>query len=279
MLDRNLADHAACVRETGGLTISTTVHAAGVELSPHQHERAYFCFVSTGRFVEGSGRSGHDCAAGTLVFHPAGDVHDDRFAAPTRCLNIELPTSWELECGDLAGAFVRRSQRRELGLAALARRLEQELRRGDVAAGLALQGLTLELAAEWSRAELAPAPAGQAWLTEAIRILRAEFRDGIEFRDIARRVGVHPVRLSREFRRAQRMTMTEFVLRLRVDYASRLLASTAQPLAAVAIEAGFADQSHLAKVFRRYTGTTCARYRDHARRSPASSRLAPVRHG
>jgi AraC family transcriptional regulator len=99
------------------------------------------------------------------------------------------------------------------------------------------------------------------WLAEAIRILRAEFRHGIEFRDIAQRIGVHPVRLSREFRRAQRMTMTEFVLRLRVEYASTLLASTAHPLAAVAVESGFADQSHLAKVFRRYTGTTCARYR------------------
>jgi AraC family transcriptional regulator len=147
MLDRNLADHAARVRETGGLTISTTVHAAGTELSPHQHRRAYFCFVGAGRFVERTDRRGHDCAAGTLVFHPAGDVHEDRFAAPTRCLNIELPESWELDRGDLAGAFTRRAQRRELGLGALARRLEQELRRGDVAAGLALQGLTLELAA------------------------------------------------------------------------------------------------------------------------------------
>ncbi len=261
MLDRNLVDDALSVREIGDLTISTTVHAAGMELSPHQHRRAYFCFVSAGRFVERSGARGHHCGAGTLVFHPAGDVHDDRFAAPTRCLNVELPPSWELERGELAGAFVRRGQRRELGLTALARRVQQELRRGDAAAGLAIQGLVLELAAEWSRAELDRAPMRRPWLAEAVRILRAEFRSGLEFRDIARRVGVHPVRLSREFRRAQRMTMTEFVLRLRVEYASRLLTSTAWPLASIAAEAGFADQSHLAKVFRRYTGTTCARFR------------------
>jgi AraC family transcriptional regulator len=272
MLDRNLVDHALSVRETGGLTISTTAHAAGVELSPHQHRRAYFCFVSAGRFVERSGARGHDCGAGTLVFHPAGDVHDDRFAAPTRCLNVELPASWELGLGDLAGAFARRGQRRELGLAALARRVQQELRRGDAAAGLAIQGLVLELAAEWSRAELDRTPARKSWLAEAVRILRAEFRSGVEFREIARRVGVHPVQLSREFRRARRMTMTEFVLRLRVEYASRLLTSTERPLAAVAVEAGFADQSHLAKVFRRYTGTTCARFRADGRGSSSAPR-------
>lgn len=258
--NRNLADEAVRVRETAGLTISTTVHAAGVELSAHQHRRAYFCFVAAGQFVERVGRRGHLCAAGTLVFHPAGDVHGDRFGAPTRCLNVELPASWELDRGDLAPAFGRRAQRRELGLAGLARRVQRELELGDAASGLALQGLALELAAEWSRAELAPRR-NRAWLAEAVRILRAEFRTGIEFREVAGRVGVHPVRLSREFRRAQRMTMTEFVLRLRVEHASRLLTTTAWPLAAIAVEVGFADQSHLAKVFRRYVGTTCSRFR------------------
>lgn len=257
---RNLADDAVRIHEAGGLTISTTAHPAGAELSTHQHGRAYFCFVATGRFVERAGRRGHLCSAGTLVFHPAGDVHGDRFDAPTRCLNVELPASWELDRGDLAAAFGQRAQRREIGLAGLARRVLRELARGDAASGLAMQGLALELAAEWSRAELAPRN-DRAWLAEAVRILRAEFRAGLEFRDVACRVGVHPVRLSREFRRAQGLTMTEFVLRLRVDHASRLLTTTTLPLAAIAVEAGFADQSHMAKTFRRYTGTTCARFR------------------
>ncbi|HKE15399.1 MAG TPA: AraC family transcriptional regulator [Kofleriaceae bacterium] len=260
MMSRNLADVAVRVQETAGLTISTTMHDAGAELFPHQHRRPYFCFVAAGRFVEQSGALGHDCGAGTLLFHPAGEVHGDRFVAATRCLNVELPATWELDRGELGAAFERRGQRRELGLTALARRLQGELEHGDAASELAIQGLVLELAAEWSRAELAPAR-HQAWLAEAVAILRAEFRAGVEFRDIARRVGVHPVRLSREFRRAQRMTMTEFVLRLRVEQASQLLASTSWPLARIALESGFADQSHLAKVFRRYTGTTCTRFR------------------
>jgi AraC-like DNA-binding protein len=40
-----------------------------------------------------------------------------------------------------------------------------------------------------------------------------------------------------------------------------LLRQTAQPLALIAQEAGFADQSHLTQVFRREIGITPGRFR------------------
>jgi AraC family transcriptional regulator len=57
------------------------------------------------------------------------------------------------------------------------------------------------------------------------------------------------------------MTMTEFIARLRVDHAIHLLETSRLPLSTIALAAGFADQSHLSKVFRRYVGTTCGRFR------------------
>lgn len=259
MEPRSLIDDAQHAREAGGLTLSTTLHAAGSTLAPHYHERAYFCFVEAGQFEERAGGATHRCAAKTIVFHPPGDVHADVFAAPTRCLNIELPLELGLARGALGDAFRRRDQRRALGLAVLGRRMQRELRRADAASGLALQGLVFELAAEWCR--LGASARRPAWLDEAVRIVRAEYTTGIDCRAIAARLGVHPVRLSREFRRAHQMTMTELAIQLRVDHAAHLLRTTTQPLAAIALDAGFADQSHLAKLFRRRTGTTCARYR------------------
>jgi AraC family transcriptional regulator len=257
---RSLIDDAESARELGGLTISTTIHTAGSTLAPHYHEREYFCFVTGGRFQERAGGASHPCTAETLVFHPPGDVHADAFDVATRCLNIELPPELGLSSGELRDAFVHRDQRRSLGLAALGRRIHRELRRTDAASGLALQGLVLELAAEWTRFEAGSARR-PAWLAEVVRIVHAEYATGIEFRDIAARVGVHPVRLSREFRLAHQVTMTEFVTGLRVEHAAHLLRTTRRALAAIALDAGFADQSHLAKAFRRHTGTTCARYR------------------
>lgn len=256
---RSLIDDAQRATQAGGFTISQTVHPAGSALAPHYHDRDYFCVVTAGRFEERAGGGSHRCAADTVVFHPRGDVHADAFDTATRCLNLELPAELGLAAGELGDAFVRRDQRRAPGLAALAHRIRRELRAGDAASRLALHGLALELAAEWVRA---PASGHRpAWLAEVLRIVRAEYAAGIDCRDIAARVGVHPVRLSREFRAAYRVTMTELALRLRVEHAARLLRTTRRPLAAIALEAGFADQSHLARAFRRHTGTTCARYR------------------
>jgi len=259
MHPRSLTDAAQQARELGGLTISQTVHAAGSLLAPHYHERAYFCLVTAGRFEERAGGGSHRCAADVVVFHPPGDVHADAFDVATRCLNIELPAELGLARAELGDTFRRRDQRRALGLTALGRRIHRELGRSDAASGLALQGLVFELAAEWSRID--PSTRTPAWLGEVFRIVHAEYATGIDCRAIAARVGVHPVQLSREFRRAYHVTMTELAIQLRVEHAAHLLRTTQRPLAAIALDAGFVDQSHLAKLFRRHTGTTCARYR------------------
>ena len=259
MLQRSLIDEADHARELGGVTISTTTHASGSALAAHYHEREYFCFVTAGGFVERAGGASHPCAAQTLVFHPPGDIHADQFDATTRCLNVELPASLGLADRDLRDAFARRDQHRSLAASALARRIQRELRRSDAASRLALHGLVLELAAEWARLPAARRP--PAWLAEATRIIETEYATHIECRDIAARLGVHPVRLSREFRRAHHITMTERIAQLRVEHAAHLLRTTRRGLAAIALDAGFADQSHLAKAFRRRTGRTCGEYR------------------
>lgn len=260
MQPRALIDEAELARELAGCVVSTTRHAAGSALPRHYHARAYFCFVLDGRFEERAGGAADRCARGALVFHPAGERHADAFAAPTRCLNIELPADLALDAPALGDAFARRDRRTSLRLAAVARRIERELRHPDVGSGLAIRGLVLELAGEWTRA--APrAGRPPAWLAEADRIVRREYRGALAFRDVAARVGVHPVQLSRAYRQAHGVTMTERVTRLRVERAAHLLAHSRQPLAAIALDAGFADQSHLGKVFRRYVGATCGGYR------------------
>jgi transcriptional regulator GlxA family with amidase domain len=56
---------------------------------------------------------------------------------------------------------------------------------------------------------------------------------------------------------------------LRVAFARARLADTDEPIAAIALAAGFADQSHFTNVFRALTGLAPADYR--RRRRPRSS--------
>jgi len=55
--------------------------------------------------------------------------------------------------------------------------------------------------------------------------------------------------------------MSEYRRRVRVREAADLLASTDAPLTHVALAAGFADPSHLCRVFKAETGLTPHAYR------------------
>jgi AraC-like DNA-binding protein len=50
-------------------------------------------------------------------------------------------------------------------------------------------------------------------------------------------------------------------MRRRLEWAKTLMRTTNRPLATIAQDAGFVDQSHLTSMFRRETGVTPGRYR------------------
>lgn len=58
------------------------------------------------------------------------------------------------------------------------------------------------------------------------------------------------------FKRSVGLPVHQYVIRARVAYALRLLVASDAPLSSVALEAGFANQSHMALWMRRTTGLT-----------------------
>lgn len=73
--------------------------------------------------------------------------------------------------------------------------------------------------------------------------------------ELARIAGLPALQFSRAFRREHARTPYAFVLEIRIDHAKALLGSGAA-IAEVAADAGFADQSHFTRHFRRRTGMT-----------------------
>ncbi|MBD2871088.1 helix-turn-helix domain-containing protein, partial [Paenibacillus arenilitoris] len=79
---------------------------------------------------------------------------------------------------------------------------------------------------------------------------------------LAQAAGVHPAYLSKLFKQEVGMTVTEYILRQKVEEAKKLLAfSDATPLRAANL-LNFHDQSHFTKVFKKYAGETPKQYKD-----------------
>jgi AraC family transcriptional regulator len=99
------------------------------------------------------------------------------------------------------------------------------------------------------------------WLERVRNILEQRFAEPCKLSEIAAEAGVHPVHLAREFRKYYGTSVGEYLRRVRIEYACRELMGSNAAVTNIAIAAGFADQSHFSRTFKRFCGTTPGRYR------------------
>jgi AraC family transcriptional regulator len=252
---------------TAGFTLTEGVHAGGSRLPWHHHDGPTLCFVLRGVFTETSGGERLSCTPDTLKVMPAGERHCDDFdRGDARGLLVEAEPGRAETIRTHASVLDERVAFHGGLPAALARRVYQEFRQADEAAPLAVEGLLLELLAAVSRRRTDRVPDGVApWLSETRDRLHADLAARPSLADLAAGVGVHPVTLARAFRRTFGCTVGEYLRRLRIERAAEQLSTGTQPLAEIALAAGFADQSHFSNVFRRRVGMSPSVYRREAR--------------
>jgi AraC family transcriptional regulator len=91
--------------------------------------------------------------------------------------------------------------------------------------------------------------------------IEAHLDDRLTLSDIAGVACLSPYHFSRSFKLVVGVGPQRYVIQRRLDRAKTLLRRTSQPLAWIAQEAGFADQSHLSSIFRREMGMTPGQFR------------------
>jgi AraC family transcriptional regulator len=142
----------------------------------------------------------------------------------------------------------------------LAVRILDEFEHFDASSSLIVEGMMLELLGVCDRQARGNA-APPRWLRSVSDLLREHCTDPWSLADVAAEAGVHPGYLACVFRRHFGCTIGEFIRRQRISLACRALAEGDTPLADVALLAGFADQSHFTRTFKRQLGLTPAAYR------------------
>ena len=253
-------------RTVAGCVLNESRYESGHVSPAHAHEQAYFYTVLRGVHRDTfDSRTLHPKPL-SLVFHPASQIHSHRCETETgvSLFNIEIAPEWHSRLGDdvtLSNA----AHFDDAAVAILTRRLYREFLATDAAAPLAIESLLLEMVACIARKQLTTlyhsGGAPPLWLQHARDLLHAHFRDDLSINAIANAVGIHPVHLARTFRRQYHSTIGDYIRRLRVEYSAERLASSPESLSEVALDAGFADQSHFSRSFRRIMGVTPGEFR------------------
>ncbi len=111
---------------------------------------------------------------------------------------------------------------------------------------------------------------------EAALWLEAHSREPIDLDSAARHVAMSPFHFLRLFARVVGVTPHQYLLRLRLRHAARMLADGERPVTDVAFDVGFADLSNFVRTFHRAAGVSPGGYRRAARgdRKIVQARLA-----
>jgi len=225
----------------------------------HDHGEWRFCLPVQGAYTDSWRKEFRTRTPGVLSLHPPDEVHTTRFHEASACLHIGLAGQWvdrlliDAKLDDAPHEFV--SGRAPF----LGSQIYEEFRRNDRCSNLVLEGLALELIGWSGRSRLSPR--GPSSVYAARDLLHDRFTESLQVNEIAQAVGVSPIRLPRQFRKEFGLTIGEYVRRLRIEFVRQRLSSDAS-LAELSIEAGFADQSHMTRIFKRLTGRTPASARD-----------------
>jgi AraC family transcriptional regulator len=98
-------------------------------------------------------------------------------------------------------------------------------------------------------------------LRRCIEFMDARLNGALRLSELAREAGLSASHFARSFRHSTGKTPYQYLLLLRVERARIAMRDSRASLAEVALVSGFADQHHLARVFRRVTGLTPSSYR------------------
>jgi AraC family transcriptional regulator len=254
---------------TADIKVTESFYPAKLKQARHTHSSASLSFVLSGNYLENVDRQIHFRQPSTLIFHPPEESHSvDYGNESVRILSVQL------SCEKLAYLRERSvpvdfaTSSRTERVAWLGKRIYQEHKRSDAVSPLAIEGLVLEIFAEETRARISAREKNTPhWLEKTREFLHDNFAESLVLEDVVKVAGVHPVHLARVYRKKYGCTIGEYVRRLRAEYALRQISQTRLPLSQIAHHAGFADQSHLNKIFKNIYNLTPSEYRRISRRS------------
>jgi AraC-like DNA-binding protein len=138
--------------------------------------------------------------------------------------------------------------------------LEADLAQGSPAGPLVGESLIAALVASLAGRQAPKVDPARSACDRAIAYLEARFAEPVALQDLADASGLGLRQLCRAFRDATGLSPHQYLLRKRVEHAKTLIARDL-PLAELALQCGFADQSQLTRTFVRHVGTTPGRYR------------------
>lgn len=232
------------LRQLSGAFVRRVIDRSGKDVPEHAHDWPLLSlFVMGGYLTRAEPGEAFICGP-SAVFYQAGAAHRNTVAETGfEQVEIEFDPAWL--GGAIPSVAVSRWIGGQVGSAAraLARLCSDET---DEAA------MRLALRRFFESAVRSPPRPTAGWVAEVIRRLREN--PSLQVRDLAPVAQRHPAWLGTAYSQVTGEGLAAAAARFRVERAAQLLRETDLTPAQVAADAGFCDQSHMSRTFRRLLG-------------------------
>ncbi len=229
--------------QTAGVILSEVRHPVAKYVAPHVHDAAYFSLLLEGSYAERGEGFDLTYEPYTLVYHDAGTVHQDEMHMASRFFAVGLLDRWSEVIAELGGSRAHVFELHGGDPVWLVLRLYREFLARAESDG-DIEPLMYELCSHVAKRSADELKEPQ-WLSDVEQTIREEFRGPLNLEAIAARAGVHPAHLCRAYRR----------------FHGRTISDARSDLPGIALECGFTDQSHMSRVFKRFTGHAAETFR------------------
>ena len=241
------------LQEFSGVSVRNTIDRSGADVPEHAHDWPLLSLFVMGGYSNRTELGESFIAGPSAVLYAAGAPHHNTAGGDGfEQIEIEFDPAW-LGDGAMPDAPVRRWLGGRGGAAAHALAV---LCSRDVAENTLREALLQFLATTVAGTE-ARRP---SWLDDVTRRLKDQ--PACKVSELARETGLHPSWLGVAYRKAAGESLLDAAARFRVEHATRLLRETDLAFSNIAAEAGFCDQSHMIRTFRRVLGRLPSTVRD-----------------
>ncbi|TWR27647.1 helix-turn-helix domain-containing protein [Mucilaginibacter achroorhodeus] len=217
----------------------------------HYHENAYFTFILQGNVIEGNKKEVYTCTPGTLLFHNWQDPHYNiKPKGYTRGFQIEINNHWlsqaDIDIQNLQGSFSIDNPQVKL----LFYQLFKESKANDDASIPATEALLLQVLAGMESNAATGSRNRPDWVKQVKEAIADDISRKFTLKEMAVVANVHPAHLSRDFSKYFNTNLGEYIRMMRIEKALSLMHSRKLSLTEIAMQCGFADQSHFLRCFK-----------------------------
>ncbi|MDD4850780.1 MAG: AraC family transcriptional regulator [Gemmiger sp.] len=273
--------------QTRGVYVEQAVRTPRYAMSTgHYHTCCELFYLKSGlcTYVM-EGRSYH-LSAGDLCVVPAGALHATRYEGLTPCTRLivffrpdALPQDFcarhpaLLAMAAKSGKLILPPPLRAEVEGILPALLRENELPGRYSGELLLLGaMQLLLLLERGGIRQASPPAATAHtdagdMEQALKYIALNYQQPLDLKTAAAQCSLCPTYFSRKFRLATGLTFKEYLNRVRLQQATRLLVNTSDPITQVALGCGFSSSNYFKDVFRKATGLSPRAYRRQAQAS------------